>query len=571
MITPILALSLLLLATPPAQDVDLKAEIDKSVHALRQAQDLKTGSYGESVEATAWALRALSDCPRKYRRIDGPFVARAIDWLVARQRADGAICDEKASGKVVGEQAAAAVMALNLYADEATKPALAKALAFVGKVEGLAPPDADIGLPTTKEDALAVAKNILARRDADGSWVGPKGRAAETARAIVMLTAAYNLTKSPTPPPGEVKPLPRMEAADRARVLSAIERGGRFLLSKQKDGRFEGRPGTPDAGITSMALGGLLCVPEPRPKDIQDAIDKGLAWLVSLQKPNGSIHAGEMANYVTSASVMALARAGKPEQKDVIRKARDFLIALQADEAEGYSPDHPFYGGNSYGNEERPDLSNMQMALEALAASGLEKGHEAYKRALVFLSRCQNRSESNTIAIESGGTTIVAGDDGGATYAPGDSKAGTIDLGNGKKAARSYGSMTYALLKSFIFAGMPKNDARMKACFEWLRKNYTLDVNPGFESSSDRSAPYQGLFYYFHTMAKALDLYGEETIVDPQGKAHAWRNELCGRIVSMQRKEDGAWVNENSPRWWEGNPVLATCYAMLTLDAAMPQ
>jgi squalene-hopene/tetraprenyl-beta-curcumene cyclase len=131
--------------------------------------------------------------------------------------------------------------------------------------------------------------------------------------------------------------------------------------------------------------------------------------------------------------------------------------------------------------------------------------------------------------------------------------------------------MSYALLKSFIFAGLPKDDPRMQACWEWLRKHYTLDVNPGFEASKDPTASYQGLFYYFHTMAKALDLYGEETIVDPQGKPHAWRAELCGRLVGMQRREDGSWRNENSTRWWEGNPVLATSYALMTLDAAMPR
>src|SRR6185369_17159796 len=133
-------------------------------------------------------------------------------------------------------------------------------------------------------------------------------------------------------------------------------------------------------------------------------------------------------------------------------------------------------------DEQRPDLSNVQMALEALSASGLEKGNAAYQRALIFLSRCQNRSESNNIAIPAGSGTVVSGNDGGSAYAPGDSKAGFIDLGNGKKAPRSYGSMTYALLKSFIFAGLPKDDERMKACWGWLKKNYTLDVNPGFET-----------------------------------------------------------------------------------------
>jgi hypothetical protein len=30
-------------------------------------------------------------------------------------------------------------------------------------------------------------------------------------------------------------------------------------------------------------------------------------------------------------------------------------------------------------------------------------------------------------------------------------------------------------------------------------------------------------------------------------------------------------MNENSPRWWEGNPLLSTCWAVLALDAALPR
>jgi squalene-hopene/tetraprenyl-beta-curcumene cyclase len=554
------------------QGPDLKAELDRSVHWLRQAQDLETGAYGGTVEATAWTLRALHDCPRKYRAQDGPFVTRAIDWLAARARPDGSIRDESAGPDEAPEQTALAVMALKLFASESTKETLAQALAFVGTRKELAPPDASLAIPAELEAAKAAAAKLLEERAADTSWDGPQGRVVATARNIVVLSAIYAATKPPDPPPGEAQPLPKFEAADRAKAVLALAKGGAYLASKQKDGKFEGRPGKPDAGITAMAIGALQCVPEPRPDAIQKAIDQGIVWIASLQKGNGSIHDGEMANYVTCAAGLALARTGNAAYAPAIARARDFLVGLQADEAEGYSPDHPFYGGNSYGNEERPDLSNVQMALEALAASGLEKGNPAYQRALVFLSRCQNRSESNTMTYPQGdGTVLVSADDGGATYAPGDSKAGTIDLGNGKKIARSYGSMSYALLKSFIFAGLPKDDSRMQACWEWLRKHYTLDVNPGFEASKDPTASYQGLFYYFHTMAKALDLYGEETIVDPQGKPHAWRAELCGRLVGMQRREDGSWRNENSTRWWEGNPVLATSYALMTLDAAMPR
>jgi squalene-hopene/tetraprenyl-beta-curcumene cyclase len=69
-------------------------------------------------------------------------------------------------------------------------------------------------------------------------------------------------------------------------------------------------------------------------------------------------------------------------------------------------------------------------------------------------------------------------------------------------------------------------------------------------------------------MAKALDVYGEETIVDATGTEHAWRAELAGRLLSMQR-QDGSWINDNAPRWYEGNPVLATAYALITLGTTL--
>ncbi len=210
------------------------------------------------------------------------------------------------------------------------------------------------------------------------------------------------------------------------------------------------------------------------------------------------------------------------------------------------------------------------MALDALASTGLDSENEAFRRALRFLERSQNRSESNDVSIGEGEDVVHAGDDGGASYGPGMSEAGMIVLADGSKVPRSYGSMTYALLKGFVFAGLPKDDPRMKAAWEWLRKNYTLDINPGFESASDPLAAYNGLFYYFHTMARALDLYGAEQIVDSAGVAHDWRRELAGRMVALQDQADGSWVNANSSRWWEGNPMLATSYALLALESALP-
>ena len=558
-------------AAPPAAaaqatpTLDLKGDIDVGLRWLRYAQDKDTGSYGGSVETTALVLRAMIQSPRKYQRVDGPFVQRALDFLVSRQDADGSIHDAGASREAIARQTRVATAALLLHAHVSTEAAVQKALRFVG--QDSADPAAvwnDAPLPAAREELIAAMKGLVAKRTTEGAWEGPAGKVQETAAAVMTLTRAYPILKPADPKAPTPKPLPAFEPADRDKAVAAMQKGALWLAAQGDKGRF-GAQGKPDAGITAMAIGGLLATPEPRAPQVQEAIDGGLAWLVSLQKEDGSIHQGKVANYTTSASIMALARANRAEYRPVIERARNWILALQVGPEDNYSEDHPYYGGIGYGSSERPDLSNLQMALEALHDSGLSKDHEAYQRALKFLERCQNRSESNDVQIPDGGKTIVSGNDGGSAYAPGQSMAGFVEIDGGKKVPVSYGSMTYALLKGYIFAGVSKDDPRMKAAFAWLCKNYTVDINPGFERAPEPNAAYQGLYYYFHTMAKALDLYGQETIVDAQQKPHSWRKDLAGRIVSMQSKTDGKWVNENSERWYEGNPVLATSYALMTL------
>ena len=77
---------------------------------------------------------------------------------------------------------------------------------------------------------------------------------------------------------------------------------------------------------------------------------------------------------------------------------------------------------------------------------------------------------------------------------------------DGKRIVRSYGSMTYAGLKSMIYCGLTKDDPRVKAAWNWIRKNWTLDINPGmqFSNPKDPKAGESGLYYYYHTLARAL-------------------------------------------------------------------
>ncbi|MDP6410025.1 MAG: hypothetical protein QGI46_11660 [Planctomycetota bacterium] len=559
--------ALALESTQPVQEaeLDLKADLDRSVRWLRSRQ-AADGRYGAGVKDTAWALHAFAGCPRAYRRHHGPFVSDALDYLAEQQRDDGSIADEDTRDLERLEQSALSHLALSGYPDERSVAVLARLTAWFDTT----PPGTLRSTPLGRAEAHELALRWLARRRADGSWDGEQGAVIETSRAVIELARAWSALKPPAVEPTPARRLPPFDEAERSAVIESLRRGALFLVASSEGGLW-GPEGQAEAGMSAMALSALQALPAPRPPAVQQTIDDGLAWLASLQKPDGSIHDGKLANYITSASILAMARSGKAEFAGHLARARGFLVALQADEGEGYSEGDLYYGGIGYGNDERPDLSNLQMALEALSAAGLEEGDETFRKALRFLERTQNRSESNDLSVREGDRVVVrSGDDGGAAYSPGESPAGHATLPDGTRHPRSYGSMTYALLKGFVFAGLKQDDPRMQAAWKWIREHYTLDVNPGFEHVDDPRAAYQGLFYYFHTMARALDLFGEEHVVDPGGVAHPWRRQLCGRLLAMQRRDDGSWVNENAPRWWEGNPVLATSYAMITLSHAMP-
>ncbi|MEO2095090.1 MAG: hypothetical protein ABGY71_13700 [bacterium] len=548
---------------PALPEIDLGPEIDRSLRWLRgrQAPD---GSYGGGVSGTAWALEAFALSHRKYARRDGPFVGRALDFLAANQRDSGAIHDLEATGFERTEQSVMAWLALSEYDDPRSVATATKLKRYFPT-----PLSPDRSEPQTALEAHESALKWLRKRRDDFSWGGSRGALVETSVAICALARCQQSLNKTLPRTAPIAGLPPFSEADHLQNVESLKRGALFLLAASEDGLW-GAQGAPDLGLTSMALGALQELPEPRPARVQSVIDEGLVWLAEHQGEDGAIHDGKLKNYLTSSAILALAKSGQECFVPAIKRARDFLIRLQADEGEGYQDGDLYYGGIGYGGDERPDLSNLQMALEALNAAGVEAGDASFVRALKFLDRVQNRSESNDTRITRGGVVVHAGDDGGAGYAPGESKAGFKTLADGTQVPRSYGSMTYALLKGFIFAGLSRDDPRMQAAWKWISEHYSLDVNPGFELSADPSAPYQGLYYYFHTMARCLDLYGEEVVVDGAGRKHAWRRQLSGRLISMQRKDDGSWINENAPRWWEGNPVLATSYAMLSLGAALP-
>lgn len=352
-----------------------------------------------------------------------------------------------------------------------------------------------------------------------------------------------------------------------------------FLLQQQQDGVFAVQmrgKAFPDPGFTALALAALQTKPSAqRTEQEQRTIDAGCKWLLTQQHDDGAF--GErVQNYTTCAAVLALARWPDAAKAPALARAQKYILAIQNCEATGSSPSDVEYGGVGYGSKgERSDLSNLQFAISALRATGLDAKDEAFARAVVFLQRTQNlrsvNDQSGKLKVRNGDAepaTMTAGDDGGAVYYPGESPAGYIELPDGTRTPRSYGSMTYALLKTYTLCGIDGKDPRVQAAVRWITANWTVAVNPGADPKLGDEAKYQGLFYYYLLLAQALDAAKIDTLeVTRDGKTVAvdWRAELRTQLESMQRK-DGAWVNQRSDRWFENLDVLCTCYAMLALE-----
>ena len=308
--------------------------------------------------------------------------------------------------------------------------------------------------------------------------------------------------------------------------------------------------------MTALAITGILRSGQAPTTD--EAVKKGLAFLEkSVQKDGGIYVAGSNnRNYPTAISLLAFVEANKDHRYDtIIKNAVEYLKSDQWDEKEGIDPSNPKYGGTGYGgpSKTRPDLSNTAYFLEALEAAGVPKDDPAYKRALIFVTRCQNLSGEGANDLPN--AKLI--DDGGFFYTPAELtyNPGGIDERGG---LRSYGSMTYAGLKSFIHAGLNKDDRRVKAAEEWITKHYTLAENPGMGQ--------MGLYYYYHTFAKALDILEVDQFKAADGSSHDWRVDLVNTLGEKQAK-DGSWTNAEK-RWMESDGRLTTAYGLLALSHA---
>lgn len=356
------------------------------------------------------------------------------------------------------------------------------------------------------------------------------------------VVCGHAAAEQPQPPEDNVVPL-----------AEAVQRGAAYLIEhgQADDGSFSSQLGS---GVTALAATALLRSGRT-PQD--PAVAAALGYLEKCAQPDGGIHlpGTRLANYETCVAVLCLGEANRDGRYDeILRRAEALLRGLPFDEVDGKTISDLEYGGVGYGGRSRPDLSNTAFLIEALKAQGAADDDPNIQKALVFVSRCQNlETEHNTTAF------AAKVNDGGFYYTCVESRQDRSRQ-TPEGGLRSYGTMSYAGLKSMIHAGLTEDDPRLKAAVEWIRNHYTLAENPGMGTA--------GLYYYYHTFAKALDTLGQDEIEDTQGVKHQWRRDLAAELAGRQR-ENGSWVNEDR-RWFESDPNLATAYALLALSYCRP-
>ncbi|MEY4830723.1 MAG: hypothetical protein RLZZ562_2519, partial [Planctomycetota bacterium] len=443
-----------------------KAEVDRFVEAIA-SHTHKPGSaapYASELDAAARILCAMGRCHRFYVAVDHPRIRATLSLLIGGRRDDGSF------GASAGEDPmttawvvdALSIMDADRYRDEIQT---AKKWLKGQGIEGspwagtVAAVMADVRVDVYPEHlAKDAAAASLALLDPTVPFDAAQALA-HLVRLVACQQCNRDLDRAASMPQDAAFSLQQQKAFD-------------FLMSQHQDGwlvKF-GDKMLPDPAITALATLALLTKPaQLRTQREGNVIDKGMQFLLANQNDDGSF-GKQLQNYTTSVAVGALVRWAKPEAKVAIEKAQRYILACQNAEQGGYEKGDRDYGSIGYGGSQRGDLSNVNFALQALRESGLPAEHEAFQKALVFLQRSQNLKAVNDFTgkvtdPDAGGKLMdmESGNDGGSGYYPGNSAAGYDETPDGKSHPRSYGSMTYALLKSYTLCGLPADDARVQA------------------------------------------------------------------------------------------------------------
>lgn len=397
---------------------------------------------------------------------------------------------------------------------------------------------------------------------------------------LVLTAGAANAADMTVHSPTAAK-LDLIESLERE-AAAAVDRGLRWLAARRQEDGHWSDPGFP--ALTGLPLWAFAV----SGREYDDVVDRAVQYILSCRREDGGIYVvpeekrkgGGLGNYNTAVCIVALHKTGRPEVVDAVLAGRKYLAESQ------HLGGDMYYGGMGYDastGRAYADLSNSYIAYEAMRLTedveDLRKDGERvdldWKAAKEFLRKVHNDADFN----DQPWAATDPRDKGGFVYHPEQTRAGTRTMPDGSVKFRSMSGMTYAGLLSYIYADVERTDPRVEATVNWIVNNWSLSTNSPVTQAEDRERKgvkatddeQEGLFYLYNVMSKGLNVFGQDVFYPPEREAFNWRVELIKRLLSLQRFDDegnGYWVNPVS-RYWEGDPVLVTSYALIAMQYAL--
>jgi len=324
------------------------------------------------------------------------------------------------------------------------------------------------------------------------------------------------------------------------RERSSLTRAAQYLWAQQADdgGFHSATYGLLRSGqsLTPFVLGALLRVPDATVP--AGAVDRAIAFIRRHTSADGAVGVtggdADYPNYATALAVDALVAAQRGSWTADVAPMVAHLRAQQFSEANGWTPEHPAYGGWGMGGAIRVppdaghvDLSMTRFVLEALRAAGLDGSDPAMARARVFLARSQNH-------------------DGGFFFSP--VTPALNKAGQSAEGFVSYGTTTADGALALRASGVPDSDDRITRAIAWLDRNHQSDRVPGFDGGERPPASWSAALRFYYAAAIAR--------VRPQQ-----------RVRLPEQAVDGSFRNANG-RVKEDDPLIATTFAILMMTRA---
>ena len=342
-----------------------------------------------------------------------------------------------------------------------------------------------------------------------------------------------------------------------ARAAASLAKGQQWLISRQSEDGSWSEAHYP--ALTALALQALA---DSKAEAAEASARKAVQFILRHQQPDGGFYVdlperkgGGLSTYNTAICMTALQKTGLPEVREPLLKARAFLIAAQYRGEESVHVGG--FGYDAQRNRSYTDLNNTHYALEAMSLTReMADAHPQagsrhdidWKAALDYVASLQVQPQDGPLYA------------GGFIYNPIDPKAGTVTLENGRVVIKPYGSASYVGMVALLAAGTKPDNPRMQALLQYCISNWSLTENPAMGQ--------QGLFFYYVTLAKGLNMAGSQAFTGKTGSPlKNWQRELALKLVSLQRS-DGSWINENG-RFAESDPVLATAYSAIALQLTL--